>query len=382
MSSYYGGNYWRARWASWQDARAGRRAQANARWGGLKLPGDRGPVLWLQGGAAHDELRLGVELCRAISEKRRDLRMILTFEAEDSSLFPASTAGIDRLGYGFGPCAHPEALRAPLDRLHPLRYLGLGRIPSPALAKLLRAEKRPALSMATLPAAGTQEVLWEAVYPRSQGQYRQWQRLSLGTVVQEPVDFLTLVTVAQVEPNFRSLILGSQGDALFWVRGLTSRDWVPWQEAWRASPLRARGLLFLEGDGAPAELPTLSAWQRELQPVGSILRVDEARWHPALAAAVDGVHLQNATDAALWQIFAGGRPLSRGRECSWDLPAEPESQPVTLANPPSVLTHWQTLLADPIAAREEADAYRRFFWQQRRLAGERLPEFLQRVFDW
>ena len=28
MSSYYGGNYWRARWASWQDARAGRRAQA------------------------------------------------------------------------------------------------------------------------------------------------------------------------------------------------------------------------------------------------------------------------------------------------------------------------------------------------------------------
>ncbi len=94
------------------------------------------------------------------------------------------------------------------------------------------------------------------------------------------------------------------------------------------------------------------------------------------------MHLQNTTGAALWQIFAGGRPLSRCPECSWDLPAEPESQPVTLNNPPSVLAHWQTLLADPIAAREEADAYRRFFWQQRRLAGERLPEFLQRVFDW
>lgn len=78
--SYYGANGWRARWASWQDARAGRLAQANARLGGLKLPGDRGPVLWLQGGDSRDQLRLGVELCRAISDKRRDLRMILTFE--------------------------------------------------------------------------------------------------------------------------------------------------------------------------------------------------------------------------------------------------------------------------------------------------------------
>ncbi|WP_348550417.1 hypothetical protein [Acidithiobacillus sp.] len=380
--SYYGSNTWRARWASWQDARAGRLAQANARLGGLKLPGDRGPVLWLQGAERSDDLRLGVELCRAISEKRRDLRMILTFEQEDPALFPEATAGIERLGYGFGPCAHPRALSTTLERLRPLRYLGLGRNPSPALAGLLRERKIPALAVAAAPSKGAENTPWEAVLPRSQAQYRSWQALCDRPVLQEPVDFLTLVTVAQVDPNFRNLILGSQGDALFWVTGLQAGDWSEWLAAWQASPLRVRGLLFLEGAGAPASLPRLSRWQRDLQPVGTVLQVDEARWYPALAAACDAVHLRAASTTQIWQIFAGGRPLSRYPGQSWDLPDTPATLPVEWATPQEVLQHWQRILADPIAAREEADAYRRFFWQQRRLAGERLAEFLQRVFDW
>ncbi|MEY2342386.1 hypothetical protein AB4090_09795 [Acidithiobacillus sp. IBUN Pt1247-S3] len=380
--SYYGANYWRARWASWQDARAGRIAQANARLGGLKLPGDRGPVLWLQGGAAGDELRLGVELCRAISDKRRDLRMILTFEREDTALFPETSAGIERLGYGFGPCAHARALETTLQRLQPLRYLGLGRVPSPALARLLSKKKIPALAMATAPDSAASATPWEAIYPRSQLQYQQWQSLSSVKGLQEPVDFLTLVTVAQVEPNFRNLILGSQGDALFWVTGLRAADWFAWSAAWQQSPLCERGLLFLEGLGAPANLPRLSRWQRAQVPVGSVLQVDEARWHPALAAACDAVHLLAAGSTLLWQIFAGGRPLSRRPELHWDLPATIAAQPRALADPTTVLQHWAAVLAEPIAAREEADAYRRFFWQERRAAGERLPEFLQRVFDW
>ncbi|MBU2755074.1 hypothetical protein HFU84_09035 [Acidithiobacillus sp. CV18-2] len=380
--SYYGASYWRARWASWQDARTGRLAQANARLGGLKLPGDRGPVLWLQGGSGHDDLRLGVELCRAISDKRRDLRMILTFEREDATLFPESTAGIERLGYGFGPCAHPRALATTLERLRPLRYLGLGRVPSPTLARLLGEKSTPALAIAAPPTGAVGLTPWEAVYPRSQRQYQQWESLARDVGLQEPVDFLTLVTVAQVEPNFRNLILGSQGDALFWVTGLQARDWPTWIAAWQNSPLRRRGLLFLEGVGAAASLPVLSTWRREPVEVGSILRVDEARWHPALAAACDAVHLLAVGNMQLWQIFAGGRPLSQGLGLQWALPSTLTVEPRQLAQPAAVLQHWASVLAEPIAAREEADAYRRYFWQERRVAGERLPEFLQRVFDW
>ena len=268
-----------------------------------------------------------------------------------------------------------------LGRLQPLRYLGLGRVPGPALARLLTDRKIPVLSMAAAPGKAADSP-WEAIYPCGQSQYQQWQSLSRVVGLQEPVDFLTLVTVAQVDPNFRNLILASQGDALFWVTGLQAADWAAWIAAWQKSPLRRRALLFLEGTGAPAMLRKLSHWQREPVPVGSVLQADEARWHPALASACDAVHLLAVGSTQLWQIFAGGRPLSRRPGLHWDLPAPLATLPLELAGPEAVLQHWARVLVEPIAAREEADAYRRFFWQERRAAGERLPEFLQRVFDW
>ena len=55
---------------------------------------------------------------------------------------------------------------------------------------------------------------------------------------------------------------------------------------------------------------------------------------------------------------------------------------LTLEDPAQILGHWQALRGDVMAARQRGDATRRIFWQERRRAGERLPEFLQRVFDW
>ncbi len=379
--SYYGANFWRALWASWRDRRAGRLAQANARWGRLRLPGERGPVLWLQGGASAELLQLGVELSRAISNKRKDIRLILTFEAEPPGVF-TENLGIDRFGYGFGPCAHPRALSQTLSRLQPLRYMGLGRNPSAPMAALLQTSGVPALALGTSPDRHAERVPWEAIYPHSAAAHQAWREAGFGSFLQEAVDFFPLITVAQVDPNFRNLILGSLGDALFWVTALQPQDWSAWRAAWEASPLQKRGILFLEGQGGPEDLPSLSQWKRDRQVPGRILRVDEERWYPALAASCDAVHLQSASRAQAWQIFAGGRPLSQSPGWQWSSPREPAPQIPILSEISAVLAHWQQILNDPIAAREEADAYRRYFWQERRQAAERLPELLQRIFDW
>ncbi|MBU2727397.1 hypothetical protein HF639_12345, partial [Acidithiobacillus ferridurans] len=128
--TYYESGLLRARWASWQDARAGRTAQANARWGWIKAPGERGPILWMQSFSDADQQRLGIELAKAMAEKRRDLRMVMTFETEYPALLEQYTEGAERLGYGFGPCDHPQAVGRILERLMPLRYLALGRAPT------------------------------------------------------------------------------------------------------------------------------------------------------------------------------------------------------------------------------------------------------------
>ncbi|WP_414039999.1 hypothetical protein ACJU26_12700 [Acidithiobacillus sp. M4-SHS-6] len=380
--SYYENHWLRGRWASWQDARAGRQGQANARWGWIKAPGDRGPILWMQSFRAADEQRLGVELARAIAEKRRDLRMVMTFENEYPQMLQQHTEGIERLGYGFGPCDHPQAVERTLDKLSPLRYLALGRAPRRILAAALERRKIPSILMAADP-GNSRPALLEAVYPRDPSQAELWEGKVAPPLLQEPVDFATLFTIAQVDPNFRSMISATEEGLLWWVQGLSGGQWQAWRQAWSASPLSRQGVLFLGGQQAPQDLPLLSHWQRHPLPAGSVLAVDEERWYPALATAAQGVHLQSASPFLQWQVYAGSRPVSVHPGVILNAASHLDAGAVEiLDHPAQVLQHWQDLSADVMTARQRGDATRRAFWQERRHAGDRLPEFLQRVFDW
>ncbi|PKY10561.1 hypothetical protein B1757_08245 [Acidithiobacillus marinus] len=380
--SYYENQWLRGRWASWQDARAGRQGQANARWGWIKAPGERGPILWMQSFTAADEQRLGVELARAIAEKRRDLRMVMTFEQEYPQMLQQHTEGIERLGYGFGPCDHPQAVERTLDKLSPLRYLALGRAPRQVLSAALERRKVPSILMAADP-GNSRPTLLEAIYPRDSAQAELWQGKIAASLLQEPVDFATLFTIAQVDPNFRSMISGTEEGLLWWVQGLSGTQWQVWRQAWLASSLSRRGILFLGGQETPQDLPKLSRWQRQPLPAGSLLAVDEERWYPALAAAAQAVHLQSASSFLQWQVYAGSRPVSVHPGVIVNAISHLDAGAVeVLDQPAQVLQHWQDLSADVMTARQRGDATRRVFWQERRLAGERLPEFLQRVFDW
>jgi hypothetical protein len=380
--SYYENSLWRARWASWKDARAGRNAQANARWGWIKAPGERGPILWMQSFGDVDDQRLGIELAKAIAEKRRDLRTVMTFENEYPQMLAQHMEGVERRGYGFGPCDHPQAVARTLEKLNPLRYLALGRSPRPALVAALAQRKIPSVLVAAAPAHQAPTAL-EVIYPRDIHQAEQWQGQVSASLVQEPVDFVTLFTIAQVDPNFRSLISGTAEGLLWWVQGLRGAQWAQWRQAWAASPLSQQGLLFMGGQNAPADLPRLSAWKREPLSAGTVLAVDEDRWVPALAAAAQAVHLQRASSLLQWQVYAGSRPVSVAASVSINAIQQLDAGAVEVMDDPAqVLRHWQALRDDAMSARQRGDATRRVFWQERRRAGERLPEFLQRVFDW
>ncbi len=379
---YYESGLLRAHWASWQDARAGRKAQANARWGWIKAPGDRGPVLWMQSFSDADQQRLGIELAKAMAETRRDLRMVMTFETEHPALLEQYTAGVERLGYGFGPCDHPRAVERMLERLTPLRYLALGRVPRPRLAAALGRAEIPSVLMAAEPGPHV-PTLVEAIYPRDIRQAEAWTGCGLTAPVQEPVDFSTLFTIAQVDPNFRAMVRGTEDGPLWWIQGLNAVQWAGWRSAWAASPLSRQGLLFLGGTDAPADLPRLSQWRRTPLPTGSVIVVDADRWYPALSAAAQAVHLQMASPLLQWQVYAGSRPISVSPGVILNAAEQLDADTIlTLEKPAQILGHWQALRGDVMAARQRGDATRRILWQERRHAGERLPEFLQRVFDW
>ena len=380
--TYYENGLLRARWASWRDARAGRTAQANARWGWIKAPGERGPILWMQSFSDADQQRLGIELAKAIAEKRRDLRMVMTFETEYPALLKQHTESAERLGYGFGPCDHPQAVGRVLERLSPLRYLALGRTPRPRLAAALGWGKIPAVLIAADPGSQIPASL-EAVYPRDTRQAGAWAGRGITEAVQEPVDFATLFTIAQVDPNFRTMISGTDEGLLWWAQGLSAAQWAGWRQAWAASPLSRQGLLFLGGADVPADLPRLSGWQRAPLPAGAVIAVDADRWYPALSAAAQAVHLQTASPMLQWQVYAGSRPISVSPGVTLNAAEQLDADTIlTLEDPAQILGHWQALRGDVMAARQRGDATRRIFWQERRHAGERLPEFLQRVFDW
>lgn len=385
--SYYGASALRAWWSGYRDRRAGRSHQANARWGWLRAPGGRGPALWVQATGEADDVLLAAELTRAIREKRLDLRVILTFERDYPELLDPRIGGLKGVGYGFGPCDHPRAIRRTLARLDPLRTMTIGRGPAANLARQSAARQLPAVVIAGDPATDFLPMPLEAVYPVDERQARRWRQLGAEAAqVQAPVDFLTLLTTAQVDPNFRRLICGNAELDLWWLHGVPAMQAQHWVAAWRAAGLDRAGVLFLglEGHLAGQAWPALSAWTREPVPAGSVLLVDEAKWLPAIAAASTGAHLSRAGRGVAWQAMAGGKPVSVA-----DVGQYPVSQlqdapdaPAVLPDASAVMQAWQSYLENPIRARLLGDAARRFFWEERRKAQARLPELLQRVFDW
>lgn len=357
-----------------KDRLAGRPGQAVARWGHLRPPAATGKVIWVVGGRSPDSVKLGVELVRAIRAKRLDIRLVFTFEYEDTELL-RKLEDAQKTGWGFGPSDHPRAVKRVWERFSPYGVIFAGTVPRPNLARVCAKLPR-VLVVGASPPGG--EFFPERAYPANDVQAAAWA----GREAAPPVDFYSLLVEAQVDPNFRTLVNGAADRRLWWLHS----DDGGYVEAFLPL-MRQRfpgDVLFVSGLGREIGQNSgfrISRWDRQPMPAGVAVVVDEEKWLPAVAAACTAAHFQTMDARLLWQAMAGGSPVSCAPGIS--LPkADLAGVLGRLDKAADLADCWQDYAGDPIRARRDGDAARRRFWEERRLAGQINEELLQRVFEW
>lgn len=358
--------------ADLRDRLGGHGRRANARWGFLRPPAG-GKVVWIAAGNDYRSVRLGVELTRAIRDKRLDLRLILTFEREYPEAL-APLAELPRTGWGFGPCDHPSAVRRTLRRLNPLGIVFAGVGPRRHLAGATASLPHRLL----VGVAGAAAAAFERVYP-----FNEEEAVSAGDTAAPAAHLLTLIMPSQVDPNFAALANGPRSRTFWWWHGTNPRALTGfvacYREAFPREPLFVTGI-------APQEAPTaglypISTWDRTPLPDGALVAVDDPAWLPAVAAACTAVHFDARDDDRLWQALGGGAAASR--RAGIVLPKAVLAPIVRqIDSATEVVRAWRTYRDDPLLARQLRDQARQAFWAERRLAASVRDELLERVFNW
>jgi hypothetical protein len=387
----YGSNVWAVWRRDLADRWHGKRTRANGRWGLLQPPPGTGKVIWVKAGASSESLLLAAEITRSIREKRLDVRLALTFERDDPSVWESRLRGLKKIGVGFGPCDLPRVVRRVLRRFTPLGVVSVDTVVAPHLSATLAAEGIHHAVVAANPPAVPLSI--ESVYPANSAQTQAWQSQPQVGAVKTGADLLTLLAEAQVDPNFKTAI-GAAERGVWWMHGLDAAGAEALARAWRGSALSGRDLLFVSAvdPKLSAVLCTvfarhgavlsLSAWTRAPIAPGTVVVVDEARWLPAVAVSSNAIHLVRSDRLAFWQALTGGCPLSLGQRGSLAYLNEPEPTLLITDDIAQVLQEWQAHADAPIAARKQGDGLRRLFWQERRRAAEVADAFLQQIYDW
>jgi len=369
-----------------RDRLGGRHARANARWGHLRPPPGRGRLVWVRAGADAASVHLGAELLAALRNRRRDLRLVLTFEEEHRDLLRAHLAGVENAGFGFGPCDLPRAVRRALARLDPLGVIVAGApVPPRLAAEAARRGIHLVAYQADPPLRGGETA---AVYPVDREQERAWRGRGPLAELAMPADASTLLLEAWVEPVLRALIRGAGAERTpWWVHGADVSAFVA---AWRASPLAADGVLFAGSPDGRNPLPggagrAISRWGREPLRAGTVVWVDDPRWIPAIAAAAAGAYLTAAEAWTMWQALAAGVPIALGPDLAARLRVryeDFEAIGTPVPGPEEALALWGRWREEPAQVRGLGDRARRRFWAERRRAAAVLDSLLDRVYDW
>lgn len=344
--------------------------RARARLGFLTPPEGRGRVVWIKAGRGPDSLRLGVELLGAVRERRRDVRIVLTFEQDDPVLLPRLLQPWPKIGIGYGPCDRPRVVTRVLGRFQPC---GIILTESAPPENLLRRTLAPVVVV-----GGQASVPVAAAWPVSTAAREYWERLGQAEQLLPAADPQARFAEAQADVVLRSLA-GAGERRLWWWHG-TAAQWPAWLAAWKAWPPSGEDILMVSlAAGVPLPEAALKAgnWDRQGLPGGTVLHIDDPRWHAAAASAAHGVHLAQPGRDVLWQALAAGSAVSFGAS------AGAAALPIlTLETPSAVITHWQELRANDALRRTHGDAARRRFWEERRQVDENLAALMDRVWMW
>ncbi len=368
---------WRRDWADW---RGGNRARLWARRGYLRALEGRSDLLWVRAGPDPDEIRLAADLLGAIRRLRLDLRLVLTYEREYVEVLRERLEGVecDRVALGYGPGGHGRWLERAVARLRPRVVITVGHAPEPALARavLANAGEVRAFAVADGPSADTPALT--AVTPVKNGVAEAWR--DRAETVDPAADPRAVLAMAQGEPVLPALLGHGR---MAWFIGVS--DWAELTAAWESHPLVGDGVLFVTpapgADEPPAEWPRLSRWARHAEPGGTVLVVDDPRWHAVIAASAEAIHVFAPAGSAFWQAMASHRPVTMAGEPAADSVGEAPC-PRHPATAVAGLAVWQEWRNNPAAAADLGRRCRQYFWAVRRQAQANIDELLQRIDAW
>jgi hypothetical protein len=351
----------------------GQRASANARWGWLTRPADAGKLIWICAGASRPSVRLGVELARAIVAKRLDVMVTLTYETEFADLIEPLARSV-RIAWGFGPADYVGSISAMWRRLMPFAIVVAGMTPRRNLMRVA-AIARHAL-LVSPPTAVTGR--FERIYPTHNVPCP-------GANSAPAVDLDTLLTDAQSEPTLAAAVNGEAQRGLWWWHGSDLAEALQFVALFRGHV--PGDLLVLSGPVCSAfaedaaSVVRLSAWQGGPIATETLVLADEPRWYAQLSASATAVHFAVPDADTLWQALAGGAVVSTAGIV--DVASPQLAVTVGLHDDSTdVVIAWAKLRADAERCGIAAEASRRAFWSERRLAQEVIGELLERVLKW
>jgi hypothetical protein len=347
-------------------------------------------VLWVKAGGSLESVVLAADLVGAIRDRRRDLRIVLTFDVAHADAL-RRLDGMRRVGVGFGPADDSGAIRRMLRRLSPIGLVEVATVPGPALSAALTRHAVHHVVVCGFPGAGSAP---EWVLARSQAQYQDWMESGSGGVILGPCDPLTLLTEAQLEPRLRALIGCDEQRPLIWLHAPPEQQLRDYVEAWHAAPAGLdTGVLVIASDAASrcggvlarlagwgGVVVPVTTWDRKPIPNGAILLLDDARWVAPVAVACDAAILVDGEASATWQALAAGTAVIGGAAFCRRWPSLAD---VPRADGPRAsFRRVSELLSLPGGRRRLGDAGRRRFWLERRRAAEAIEQLLATIREW
>ena len=368
------GGLWRQ---DWQDWREGNRHRLWARRGYLRPIEGRAPLVWLRAGPASEEIRLAADLLGAIRTRRHDLRLILTYEREDLAVLRERLDGMERerIAFGYGPGGRGRWLRRSVARMQPRAVITVGHAPEAPLREAVHGAGGELFGYGIdSPPTAQDRLDW--LQPLRPAIGEAW--CSAAESVMPAADPPAVLAQAQVEPVLPAML---GGEALVWLAGVD--DWEELERSWAEAG--RGGILFVtpatDAEPAPRSWPRISAWDRRALPGGTIVVVDDPRWHAVIAVSAEAIHLLDADSPVFWQALAAHRPVTLGgvRAPSGEGAIPCPRYPATAAGGLAAWRHWRE---NPVEARNLGRDGRNHFWSARRRVQDNLEVLLQRIEAW